>query len=36
MEIDTFETVLVEAFPDSFPSFTAVHQCAQVSVSVST
>ena len=29
MKVITLEEALVEAFPDRFPSFTGVHQCAQ-------
>ena len=36
MKVNTLEGALVEAYPDRFPSFAAVYQCAQVSVSVST
>ena len=34
MEVNALEGALVEAVSDRFPRFTAVHQCAQVSVSV--
>ena len=36
MKVNGLEGAMVEAFPDKFPSFTTVHQRAQVSVSVGT
>ena len=35
MKVIALEGAFVEAFSDRFPNFTAVHQCAEVSVSVS-
>ena len=36
MKVNALEGALVEEFPDRFPSFTTVHQCTQVSISVGT
>ena len=36
MKFNALDRALVEASPNKFPSFTAVHQCSQMSVSVST